>query len=283
MKIILLGTGGPRPDPDRQGSGLILTDGHAYLLFDAGRGVSNQLVRAGIQPQQVNPIFITHHHFDHIGNLGDVLLSSWNNGRTAPLQIIGPRGTEAIIEALFNHVYAADINFRLVEAAQSESSLVDIRDLVTVTDVEPGLVYDQPGWQVFADHVEHGHGLGLSQAEWPCLGYRVEMSGGSVAISGDTVPCTGLDRLACGADVLVQCCYLAEAEIIDHDTALVPKYILASSGQVGKIAAQAGVKKLVLTHFRQKSAALMQTIAEDVARDFTGELFLGEDLMEVEV
>lgn len=85
MKIILLGTGGPRPDPERQGSGLILTDGHAYLLFDAGRGVSSQLVRAGLQPQQIDPIFITHHHFDHIANLGDVILSSWNNGRTAPL------------------------------------------------------------------------------------------------------------------------------------------------------------------------------------------------------
>ena len=62
-----------------------------------------------------------------------------------------------------------------------------------------------------------------------------------------------------------------------------PKYILASSGQVGKIAAQAGVKKLVLTHFRQKSAALMQTIAEDVGRDFAGKLFLGEDLREIDV
>lgn len=184
---------------------------------------------------------------------------------------------------LLNRVYAADIHFRLTEAARSESNLVDVRDVVKVTDVEPGLVYGQHGWRVFADYVEHGHGLGLSQAEWPCLGYRVETPGGSVAISGDTVPCAGLDRLARGADVLVQCCYLAEAEIVDHDTALVPKYILASSGQVGKIAAQAGVKKLVLTHFRQKSAALMQTIAEDVGRDFTGELYLGEDLLEIEV
>ena len=136
---------------------------------------------------------------------------------------------------------------------------------------------------LFADYVEHGHGLGLSLAEWPCLGYRVETPAGIVAISGDTVPCAGLDRLAQGADVLVQCCYLAEAEIIDHDTALVPQHILTSSGQVGKIAAKAGVKKLVLTHFRQKSAALMQIIAEDVGRDFAGELFLGEDLMEIEV
>lgn len=283
MKIILLGTGGPRPDPDRQGSGLVLTDGRAHLLFDAGRGVSNQLVRAGIQSQQVNPIFITHHHFDHIGNLGDVILSSWNNGRADPLQIIGPRGTAAIVGALLNQVYAADIHFRLIEAARSKSNLADVRNLVEVSDVEPGLVYDQPGWRVFADYVEHGHGLGLSQAEWPCLGYRVETPEGSLAISGDTVPCAGLDRLARGADVLVQCCYLAKAEIVDHDTALVPKYILASSDQVGKIAAKARVKKLVLTHFRQKSAALMQTIAEDVGLDFEGELFLGEDLMTIEV
>jgi ribonuclease Z len=115
----LLGTVGPRPDPDRQGSGLVLTDDCVFLLFDTGRGISTQLVSAGIQPQQVNPILITHHHFDHIGNLGDVILSSWNNGRNAPLQIIGPRGTEAIVEALFNRIYPKDIHFRMAESVLS--------------------------------------------------------------------------------------------------------------------------------------------------------------------
>jgi ribonuclease Z len=262
---------------------LILTNGHEHLLFDAGRGVSTQLARAGIAPEQVNPIFITHHHFDHIGNLADLLLSSWNNGRTEPLQVIGPPGTAAIVSALFDHVYGRDIMFRLAEAARSEAGLADIRTLVHVSEVEPGLVYDRAGWRVLAEFVEHGHGLGLSVEVWPCLGYRVETPAGIVAISGDTVPCAGLDRLARGADVLVQCCYLAEAEITSRDAALVPQYILASSGQVGKIAARAGVRKLVLTHFRQKSEALLHSIAADVRQDFAGDLFLGEDLMEIEL
>ncbi len=70
MKITLLGTGGPKPDPNRQGFGVLLNIGRDYILFDAGRGVSTQLVRAGIALEIVNSIFITHHHFDHIGNLG---------------------------------------------------------------------------------------------------------------------------------------------------------------------------------------------------------------------
>ena len=283
MKLVLLGSGGPKPDPNRQGSGLVINFGDDTLLFDAGRGVSTQLVRAGFAPQQINPIFITHHHFDHIGNLGDVILSAWNNGRTEPLQIIGPKDTIDIVAALLDQVYRRDINFRLTEAALSEAKLVDVRQMVQVRDIEPGLVYDQSPWRVFADEVDHGHGLGISRADWPCLGYRVEAAGKVVAISGDTVACAGLDRLAQGADLLVQCCYLAGAEITDTDSALIARHILADSTQVGKIAARAGVKKLILTHFRQKSEALMDRLAEDVRQDYSGELYLGQDLLVVEV
>ena len=52
---------------------------------------------------------------------------------------------------------------------------------------------------------------------------------------------------------------------------------------MGKIATQAGVQKLVLTHFRQKSAELMHALAEDVQADFAGELYIGEELMTIEI
>ncbi|MFQ5421370.1 MAG: MBL fold metallo-hydrolase, partial [Anaerolineae bacterium] len=187
IKVTLLGTGGPRPDPNRQGSAVAVQIGNEIALFDAGRGVSMQLVRAGIQPQQINPIFITHHHFDHIGNLGDLILTAWNNGRSNPLSIIGPRGTSAIVDALLNAVYRADIEFRLAEAALSEAKLVDVRQMVQVRDVEPGVVFDNGRYRVHADYVMHGHGLGLTQDTWPCFGYRIEAAGKIVAISGDTV------------------------------------------------------------------------------------------------
>ena len=93
MRLTLLGTGGPRPDPDRQGPATLLeTDGLA-LLFDAGRGVATQLARAGVTPEHLDAVFLTHHHYDHIGGLGDALMAAWNNGRDRRLPAYGPHGT----------------------------------------------------------------------------------------------------------------------------------------------------------------------------------------------
>jgi ribonuclease Z len=102
-------------------------------------------------------------------------------------------------------------------------------------------------------------------------------------ISGDTVACEGLTRLAQGADVLVQCCYLAEAMVTTPARRLLAEQVIATSGQVGKIATEAGVKSLVLTHFSDMPPEMFAAIAADVRRDFAGRLYLGEDLMEIDV
>ncbi|MBE9479648.1 MAG: MBL fold metallo-hydrolase [Chloroflexi bacterium] len=279
MRITLLGTGTPILDPKRQPSALFVEVGAEKLLFDAGWGTITQLVRAGIRPQYINPIFITHHHYDHIGNLGEFLLTSWYYGREEPLNVHGPPGTAQIVAALLEQVYAREIAFALF----NDDNLVDIRDLVQVKEVARGLVYDSGKCQVLTEYVEHGNKLGLSRIDWPCLGYRIEAEGKVVAISGDTVACAGLDRLADGADVLIQCCYLAEAEIANPAFERLAQYIIASSGQVGKIATRNKVKKLVLTHIRPKSEAMMQSLIKDVRKDYSGELYLGEDLMVIEV
>ena len=279
MRIILLGTGTPLLEPKRQASALLIETGDVKLLFDAGRGVTTQLVSVGIYPQQVDCIFITHHHYDHIGNLGEFLLSAWHNGRERPLNLYGPPGTADIVAALFDQVYARDIAFALF----NEAGLVDIRTLVQVKQVSPGLVYADDKCQVLTEYVDHGNSLGLSRERWPCLGYRVEAKGKAVAISGDTVACDGLDSLARGADVLVQCCYLAEDEITDPEFERLAKYVIASSKQAGQIAARNQVKKLVLTHIRPKSEAMLHSMMEDVRREYDGEVHLGNDLMTFDV
>ena len=96
MKLTLLGTGGPIPDPTRHGSAAALEVGGARLLFDAGRGVVLQMTRAGIPVEEVGPVFVTHHHYDHIGDLADVILTGWLQGRRRPLRVVGPPGTESI-------------------------------------------------------------------------------------------------------------------------------------------------------------------------------------------
>lgn len=279
MRITLLGTGTPVIDSARQQSALLVDINDEKLLFDAGRGVTSQMARASILPQQVGSVFITHHHYDHISNLGEFLLTAWHNGREIPLNIYGPQGTAEIVAALLNQVYAHDIAFTLFNLADA----VNIRDLVQVTEVASGWVRDSGMWKVFAEYVEHGNSLGLSHEEWPCLGYRLEAEGRIIAISGDTVACEGLDHLAQDADVLIQCCYLAEDEITTPASERQARYVIASSGQVGKIATHAKVKKLVLTHIRPKPEAMMRSLIEDVRKDYSGEVVLGEDLMVIDI
>lgn len=279
MRITLLGTGTPILDPRRQPAGLLIELAERQLLFDAGPAVTSQLIKGDFQPQRIDRLFLTHHHYDHIGGLGELLLAAWHNGRDIPFDICGPAGTKAIIAALLDQVYARDIAF----ARFTEPDGLDIRELVRVQEITPGLVYRDNRYRVLAEHVDHGHGLGLSQADWPCFGYRLEAEEKAVAISGDTVACAGLDRLAEGVDVLIQCCYLAEAEITTPAHEQLARYIIACSGQVGQIATRNRVKKLVLTHLRSKSDILLQALLADVRQDYAGELVLGEDLMRIEV
>jgi len=85
------------------------------------------------------------------------------------------------------------------------------------------------------------------------------------------------------ADCLVQCCYLAEAEITDPAFERLAKHVIASSGQVGKIATRNKVRRLVLTHIRPKSETMMRSLVQDVRSAYSGEVLLGEDLMTIEV
>jgi len=283
MKATLLGTGGPRPDPDRQGPATVIRIGDENLLFDAGRGAATQLVRAEVPITEVGYVFVTHHHFDHIGGLADVLFAAWNKGRGDVIRVFGPKGTAEIVSSLVNEVYAADVRYRLTETELTDENLRHINEMIVVKDVDPGLVHDSGSWRVYTEHVDHGHALGMTQEEWPSLGYRVEAEGKVVTISGDSVECPGLQRLAMDADLLIQCCYLASEEIIDGDLKLIADHVLASSSMAGKIAARSGVGKMVLHHIKEKPAEMLRSMAEDIRRDYDGSVVIGEDLMEFEV
>jgi len=280
MKLFLLGSGTPILDKQRQSTTSILIDiGFEKILFDTGRGVTAQMLKQDLHPSSVGTIFITHHHYDHICDLGEFLLSSWHNGRTDPILIFGPNGTSDIVDSLLNQVYSRDIAFALF----NEVDVTDIRQIVKVKDVSPGLVFENDRWRVSAEYVDHGNSLGLSESEWPCYGYRFESHRRIITIGGDTVDCDGLQRLAKNAHVLVMSCYLADKEILSPAFERLANHIIASSRQVGKIANQAGVHKLLLTHFRKKSNELMMSLQEDVRSDFDGEILMGEDGMVVDV
>lgn len=105
------GNRGPQPDPERQGPATLIAAGDQLLLFDAGRGVATQLVTARRAPTELDALFLTHLHLDHIGSPGDLLMATWNLHRRRPLPVYGPPGTAEVIDAIFGAVYRADIAF----------------------------------------------------------------------------------------------------------------------------------------------------------------------------
>jgi ribonuclease Z len=280
VRIVLLGTGGPRIDHARNASGLLLRAPGEEVLVDAGRGVVRALDRAGAKLSALRRVLLTHHHFDHIGDLYDVMLTTWQEGRKDAVRIEGPPETRRIVDALLTQVYDKDITWRS-EGEPTFGGWAPVEAL----DVSAGQVLRGAGWQAVPQEVRHGHGLDtMSQAflkRWTCFGYRFEVAGKVIAVSGDTVDCEGLRTIAQGADLLVQCCYLAGAEITNEHFRRLATHTLACGDTVGKIAAECGVKRLVLTHHRpRRDPAMLHVLAEEVARDFTGKLLVGEDLME---
>ena len=276
--IVLLGTGGPRPDIARGATSLLIQAGNDNILIDAGRGVVRQLAAIGVNPARINPLLITHHHYDHIGELHDVILSSWLLGRAEPLRLFGPPETRRIVDTLLHQVYDKDIEFRVHESLNTPWQPVD------TTDIMAGLVCETGNWRITAEIVDHGNRLDFPAAfkqRWVCLGYRFECPDGVIAFSGDTVDCAGLRRLAAQADILVQCCYLAQAEIDTAPMQRLAEYTLASADTVGRIAAEAQVGTLVLTHHRQKTEAMLEQMRQEVARDFAGTVMLGYDGLRV--
>ncbi len=254
-------------------------------MFDAGRGAVLQLAKKGIRWKNITRLFITHHHFDHIGELPDLMITSWLNGRTELLNVYGPPSTRAIVDIYQREIYRRDLESRETEFGAHGHSEKGSFASVAVKEVEAGLVAEGADWRVTAWQVEHGHKQfgAIFRKRWICLGYRIEAEGKILAISGDCVPCEGLLHLAAGADLLLQCCWLPSKELKTEYLQAISEYTLACSDVVGRIATDAGVKRLVLTHTRAVTQESIDEMRDEVTKNFRGPVTVAEDLDEFEI
>lgn len=241
LRLALLGTGSAVPDPERgHPSQAVIVDGEV-LLFDCGERTTVNLVRAGINPMDVDRLFFTHLHWDHISDFGYLILSTWNCGRRRELPIVGPRGTAAMVDAAIFGVHATDVEYvrnyvRALPAHVTERPPES--PSFSVEEIDAGWTLATDRYRVRAGEVEHHQRVGT-----PSVGYRIECEHGTVALTGDTGESAGVVELARDADVLVHDCAFTE-EIIEA------RGMWSHSGPViaGKAAQAAGARTLVLTH-----------------------------------
>ena len=272
MRVTLLGTGSPLPDPNRAGPATLVQAGQYHLLFDAGRGVLMRLAAAGVFPGFLHRLFLTHLHSDHTTDVNDVITMRWAMSPTPnPLPVVGPPGTQTYIDRVLT-MLTDDIGYR-----RAHHDDLDWDPECQVQEVHDGEVMHTDGLRIIAGPTDH-------RPVHPTVGYRIEHEGGSVVIAGDTVPCAGLDQLCAGADVYVQT--VIRADLVRQIPSARLKDILdyhSSVEDAGRTAAKAGVRTLVLTHPVPGPAPGTEPewIAQAAAH-FDGEIVFAEDLTVVE-
>ena len=275
IEITLLGTGSPIPDPNRAGPSTLVRAGGQVFLVDCGRGVLQRAAAVGVGASGLSALLITHLHSDHIGDLGDLLITRWISTFApdpTPLPIIGPPGTAETVEATLQ-AFRHDIGYRIAHHADLTAP-----PAVEVHECTEGAVWDRDGVSIRVAPTDH-------RPVAPTIGFRVDYGTASVVLAGDTVPCAGLDELAAGAGALVHT--VIRKDIVGN----IPQQRLqdicdyhSSVEQAAATAARAGVGTLVMTHY---VPALVPGQEEQwralAASEFGGRIELGDDLHRVEI
>jgi len=283
-KLVILGSGaGPNPrGPNRSRymtSHVMLSSGSAYVV-DCGLGVTNQFARTGIPFTAVRSIFITHHHPDHNVEYGPFLIIGWVQGLPPSVQAFGPPPLAQMTQD-FLRAYKRTIDFWVED--------LKVKPLVPPVVKE----VSGPGTVTQNDHVRVAAALVQHPPIRPALAYRFDFPDRSIAFSGDTAPLEAVAALAKGASVLVhEAMYVPalEAYIRSRIAAGVPirfddymahmKIDHSPVEHVGRVAQQAGVKTLVLSHLTPGIDGIADTIWRDeTAKYFTGEIVVARDLM----
>ena len=251
MEVIILGSGTAIPSIKRGApSILILPKQDYFLLFDIGLGTMRSLLEVGISPKEIKEIYITHLHPDHTSELIPLLFAFRNPEfkRNLDLDIIGPPGFKKFYNELKN-IYGKWIDEYYYKLNLDEAlNKILIRDSFWIKSHE-------------VVHIKHS------------LAYRIENSQHkSIVYSGDTDYCKEIIELSENAELLIlECAHPEGMKVEGH---LTPSL-------AGMIAKEAGVKKLILTHFYPVCEGY--DLITPCKKYFSGEVILARDLLKINV
>ncbi len=281
--VTLTGTGVPHPSPGRAGAGVLVRHGAIALQFDAGRGTVGRLVDIGCRVHELNAVFITHAHSDHVVGLPDLVMTRWIQStvhRSRPVPIIAVEGQATRFAGRMLESFADDIDLR-VEHVQPAPPALDVRGFELPE--RPTEVWRSDDGAVVVDAVRVHH-----EPVHEAVAYRVTTQAGVVVISGDTRVCSEVLDLSRGADVVVHeaCRASAMADAIAGTPLETIFDYHADTVALGEQMAGASIGHLVLTHLipPPNDDQEIDAFAADIrAGGYRGPLTVGRDLFAIEL
>lgn len=273
IKVTLLGTGSPLPVIERFGPSILVEAADQKFIFDTGRGALQRLRQADVKYKDINGVFFTHLHSDHVVGFPDLWLTGWLTGqRIAPLQVWGPKGTKKMISNL-EKAFEFDIKARIADKTGLSAGVV-----IKAGDIKEGVVFENNGVKITAFEVDH-------ERVKPAFGYRIDYAGRSVVLSGDTRFSENLIRYSKDVDLLIHEVVSPEVLARLKFPAELSKTIIdyhTTPEQAGEVFFRVKPKLAVFSHIIQPNAT-RQDIIPPTRKTYNGAVELGEDLMVIEV
>lgn len=275
--VALLGVkGGPAIRPgSHMPTAILLRLAGKTVLVDAGLGVTRGICDQGVALTEIDMIFVTHLHSDHYLELGPLLHTAWTAGLNRPIPVLGPAGL-ADYWAAFGQSMDFDIALRIRDEGRCDfAPLAQISTLAEGTTVHDGITVT----------ALRNHHPPITDS----FALRFDAMGTSVVLSGDTAYLPQMADFARGADLLVHEAMLRDgvealcARMTNGDERL-RQHILNShtdAADVGRIAADAGVRQLALNHFVPDGDPDFTDAhwTAEVRKHWPGPLHLGKDGM----
>ncbi|WP_069162356.1 ribonuclease Z [Nocardia altamirensis] len=292
-ELVVLGTASQVPTKQRNHNGYLLRWDAEGVLFDPGEGTQRQMTYAGVSATDITRIAITHFHGDHSLGLAGVAQRISLDKVPHPIDVWFPASGAQFYDRLVNatsYFHQAELRPRPIE----EPGVLEVPDapfavsavrLSHLIDTYGYRLTEPSGRRILPDRLRAFGLSGPIVSELQRLG-SVEISGHTVTLDEvsehrpgqsfafvmDTRLCDGVYELAANADMLV-----IEATFLDSDADLATEYGHLTAGQAARVAAEAGARTLVLTHFSQRYRDLSAHRAE-AEKHFSGEIHIAADL-----
>ena len=275
MELTLLGTGCPKVDYKRFGPANLISTKMTKILVDCGSGITQRLDQINISTADIDALFLTHLHSDHVIDLYQLIISSWHSYRTKPWKLYGPKGTKKFVSKIMNawqdermqrikyENRSSTKAFNIIVKEFSTSGTIKIKDL-----------------KIKYFEVDH-------KPVPFAYGFCFLNNNKKLTISGDTRPCENIMKYGQLSDVLLHEVFI-EDEIKETNKMRTLKTLHnvkdyhTPSSIVGKIASLTRCKKLVLTHlvptkFDEKK------LKKIVKNDFGKDPIIGRDLLKIKI
>jgi ribonuclease BN (tRNA processing enzyme) len=276
--VVMLGTGTPRPDPDRAGPATAIVANETPYLIDFGSGVirraaaayQNGVIAFGPDVTNIRTAFLTHLHSDHTMGYPDLIFTPWLRGREQ-LDVYGPTGLDVMTRNIFK-AWEVDLHVRTSAGPHTRSACV-----VNIHEIKPGVVYRDQNITATAFPVHHGELL-------ESFGYRFETKDRTIVISGDTTPVQSLIDHCSTCNILIHEAYSMETYRDDPPSfQAFRKGHHTSSVELAEIANKVRPGLLVTYHHSTRNGGptrsnTAEVLIDEIKQTYKGDVVAGHDL-----